>query len=305
MRILIIYLLLTGCSAQKTSSEFETVSMNSGVDTELKISENQTETYGPDNQNANEEIKALTEKEPVISLSVYSSLYSSLALVDLFKRLEKEQLNISMIDANGFAAVVAALYAKEKSSNALEWKLFSLLKKIEGIKPYSKEWKEVVESFLEDEFKNMRLEQLKIFLKIPFLSNEKMILLKTGKITEVLLKNLDLNDNENYFKRPAIYKRDLMESASDLNFNIVFLPKDIKFKLIDGYSWGIFTNYLGFIMKHSDEITKIETDRSLYLDELLPLSEINSAYSEGIKTTVEQFQAELKTWKEEITASSN
>lgn len=306
MKQIFFLLILISCAIQKPNTEIETVSINSVEDNKLTIKESKTDLIGPvDDSTDSDAINEIKEKNPVISLSIYSSIYSSLALVNLFKQLEKEEINISFLNANGFATVVCALYAKEKNSNTLEWKLFALLKQLEGQTPYKQEWRSAVANFLAKEFKGLKLEDLKLSLQIPFVMDGKVYLESRGAVEKVVLQNLDINDKSNYFLKPAIYKRNLVENNTDLNFNLVFLPEQIKFKLIDGYSWGIFTNYFGFLMKNSELISKVSTTKSMYVDELLPLSDINNAYQTGLNEIVEKFHNEIKQWREEITTSSN
>lgn len=306
MKIFFLLIIFISCATSKKSTDLDTVTFSNTHDDKLAISEDSMEVI-PIQVDTSDKLgdEVGREKKAVISLSFYSSLYSSLALVNFFKLIEQEEIDISVINANGFAAVVCALYAKEKNSNTLEWKLFALLKQLKGLRPYGKEWREVIAEFITKEFAKTELSELKISLQIPTIINNDIVMLKDSKVREVLLKNLDLENKTNYFKRPVLYKRNLVENRSDLNFNFVFIPSNIKFKLIDGYSWGIFTNYFGFILKNEQNINQIKTQQDIFIDDLAPLSDINGAYQAEAQQSIEKIQNEIKLWREEISSSSN
>lgn len=300
MKLIFLLLLIISCSTQKVTSDIETVSFQDNDQEKLKIKEQTIQDITNDNEAEKKE-----ERVPEISLSIYSSLYSSLGFLNLFTEIEKENIEINQITANGLAAVIAAVYAQDKSVNTLEWKLFKLLKSLKGITPYTSKWRERVEDFCKEEFKNKKLQDLKLAVIIPVYEQGILSIAKEGSIVDVLINNLQIESDKNYFKKPSIFKRDLVNQVSDLNFNATFLPEEMKFKLIDGYSWGIFTNYFGFLLKNSNDIYAMKTSTNLALDELLPLSDFKAAYAESAKIFVEKMSLEISNWKEEITASSN
>lgn len=302
MKYLILLVLFIGCSSQKITSEVETVTFQNDSNSELKIKDQTISDLKIDTQTS---VEKAEQKEPSISMSIYSSFYSSLALVELLKRLEKSETKVKSFSVNGLAAVIVSLYGIDESTNTLEWKLFKLLKGLKGLTPYKADWRKKVLEFCQNEFKNKKFSDLKFKVQIPTNDAAGRGFISEGLLTKAIEENLQIESNKNYFKKPAIFKRDLVNDVSDIHFNLSFIPQNIQFKLVDGYSWGIFTNYFGFILKNEAEINTIKTDADINIDELLPLGDITTTYNKSIEDFVETIQNEVNTWKEEFTASSN
>jgi hypothetical protein len=297
----LILLVLFSCAQTRVEYDITSVSLNTDDKETLEIDKNSQSDYGPSKEViSNEEEK---KRKAIVSLTLYSSIYHSLPFIEFIKQIEKKNLNISMISSQGFGSVLAALYAKEKSSSYLEWKLFDLLKRIKNLKPYTSEWKEILSVFIKEEFGVLKVSQLKLLLLIPQLVDGKVSLVQNSSVVEVLNSSLNLSNKHNFFYKPKNYIEEVELVGPDLSFSISFIPKVVQFKTLNGLEWGIYTRYLGHVMKSDSSIYVMRSERSSEIDNLEPLSDITKDYAKQINEYVQVLEQKIKEWQEESTTS--
>jgi len=303
MKYLFILTILFSCSQTSKISDIDGVDLTSGRNSSVEISKSKLDTYGP---NFNSDSAPTSKKRnPVVAINLYSTIYHSLAFVDLIKKLEKKQVKISMVSSSGFGSILAALYAKKASSSYLEWKLFELLKRLKGKEIYSSNWYKELHAFIKTEFKNVRMNQLKILFIVPETRSGKTRLNMSGKIVSAIKNSLNLKSKINYFQRPILYENQLKKSGADLVYSVGFLPSRVKFDKIDGFSWGQITKYYGILLKEKDRFTLMRSESLIELDRLAPVSTITGLYKNDINNLVDQIEQEFKNWEEENTSSLN
>jgi len=307
MKFLILSLtLFISCSRLPVDVDTDLIGVdldNMGADT-VEIDRSKNVGYGP--KQSVGDVTGPTKRIPVISLTLYSSIYHSLAILDLIKQLDKKNIKISMISSQGFGSVVAALYAKEKSTSYLEWKLFALLKKLKGQAVYSKVWNRTLGAFIEKEFNNLKVSQLKIlFLTPENNNNNKLFLSLTDKVSSVLKRTLNIKSDSNFLSKPKLYSSNLKKLGADLSYSLSFLPARINFNNITGFEWGIYTKYLGFVMSNPEDIRVFRSEKSAPLDQLNSLSDINKLYSSFFEEYTSAIIKDIEQWQEEFTSSSN
>jgi hypothetical protein len=302
MKFIVIILLLVSCSSKKITPEVETVSIQKPnnkslkIDTSLEIDE----VFEP-----KADLPSEVEIKSVKSLTIYSTLYSSLGLVEFFKRSEKKKHHFKVITANGFASIVSVLYAKKESASLLEWKLFELLKQIKGHIPFSKPWKRKIRSFMVKEFGSQTLDKLAVQVGIPEYNEENEITLSLkGGIVDNVMGSLDMGSSKAFYIRPIHYRGPLNMLNVDIKYQLSFVPSKFNFKKLEGYTWGIFTSYLSFIQDKPEDLILITTEKKLWIDKINPLSDIIHAYKKSIDDALIKFEEMEKEWKEENTASS-
>lgn len=310
MKILILILIfLTACATKDKSSEVATVSISNEEATKLEIDKQNSNDYGPTSGRenlSNDEEKNKESREPVIQLNIYSSLYASLALVEYLKMSEKENIKFSIILANGFASLISVLYAQDQSVSRVEWKLFELIKKLDGKIPFSGEWLETIQIFLTKEFKQKKLHQLKTLVSLPEIKNNQLILNSTGLIVDAVMKSLSMTNKTSYILSPIAYNQNESGLNPDIRKNISFIPRQVGFKNLIDYEWGVYASYLSFLDKSSNNYTLITTqdESKYYIDELTPLSDMTSPFNAGIEQNILELKESIKQWKEENTTSS-
>lgn len=298
----LILILLFSCSTAQKKEEIVNVEMSTDISANVEIDKTQNTSYGPSIETA-PKIKT-KPRSAVISLTLYTSMYQSLAFLDLIKKLEKNSINISMISSQGFGSVLAALYAKEKSTSYLEWKLFDLLKRLKGKKIYSKDWSQTINSFISAEFKGLKVNQLKILLLIPEFNGSSLVMNKSEKVSSVLKRAISLKEKSSFMTHPRLYHNDFTKMGADISLMLGFLPQFINFKNLDGYEWGVYTRYLGQVLKSENEVEILRTSKKVELDSLQPLSDINELYSVDLDLYIQTIIERHKQWQEENTNST-
>lgn len=295
MKLLFSFLILVNtlvsCSHFKKSNGLDTISLSEGDSSSLSIEEQAESTYGP---YYNEEISKnkLNEKRiPVHSLNVYSTLYSTLGIVQLFKVAERNNIKFSVITANGFGSLISVIYAKKNSSNYLEWKLFDLLKRIKGLPPFQKKWNDQIRVFLNKEFGSLELQQLNTLVFIPKVVGKEVKLLSSGKVVERVMAALKLDAASNQYLKPAPFTNDFRSYSSDFHLSIAFTAQRSELKNLSGYEWGIYTNYLSFLNRNTHLYQGISTSNIQVLDEVIPLSDVANSYQDSIEKVIKNYDA--------------
>jgi hypothetical protein len=308
IRLTLICFLIISCATQDKTNEVSTVSISTEQGAQLKISKKSSTDYGPTREGG--ETTTNTDegevRNPIVELNAYSTLYSSLALIEYLKRCEKENIKISVIRASGFASLIAVLYAENQSVNHVEWKLFELIKKIDKHTALSEKWLLSIQKFLEKEFKQKRLHQLKTLVAIPEVIDRKLNLNTTGKITDSIMNSLSTTKKVSFLLRPGLFHKLEKEFGSDIKATIAFLPEKIGFKNLIDYELGVYASYLSFLEKNRDEFSSISTSdgRKYYIDELAPLSDMTSPFDSNIDQHVKSLKNQIKEWKEQNSTSS-
>ena len=301
MRFFLLFFFVA-CSQTKTIEPFESVQITTasheGSSDAIKIKKSNLDS-NPENGETEKISKNIKEK-PTISLSLYSSLYHSLALLNLLKSIEQEEIKISMISSHGFGSLVVALYAKERSISSVEWSLFKLLKELKDEKMYTPSWRDKVDRFIDDEFKNLRLDQLKVKLVLPqVVAGDKIDFITKGNIASILKRNLLLTAADNFLQKPDIYHYTIERFGIDINLAVSFIPETPSFEHLNGHSYGVITRLLGLVMNSQEDITLIKTTKNLSLDKIYPLADINDSYQDGVNIYVKQISQIYTKWQED------
>lgn len=301
--VFLIIFSLSSCTLYKRSSDMDTISIGDGQDRGLTIDSESSDDYGPSSGDS-AQIAEAGEQKIINSLTVYSTLYSSLGMVDLLAQAEKKKILFSLIAANGFASLISVLYAKEKSSNYLEWKLFDLLKRLKSKTPFTNDWEETIRAFLKKEFGEMQLQQLKVLVLIPEKVGHEIRLSSTGSVVEKVMASLSLKNKKSFYLNAKKIDVELASFGIDLNLSVAYLPKKPSFKNLTGYQWGLFTTYLSFIDRNEQLYRAINTNDEQVVDEVSPLSDLKNAYYDSISEVLDDYIQEIEQWKIENSTSS-
>lgn len=295
----LIFLVIFSCTTkQKVNDSFtETVSLEGTTEAiSVDVNKESVDTYGPTFHGEQQDLqKSTTERAPVVTLDFVPSLYASLSYITLFKELEKKKIYPNIMVANGFSLIIASLYGKYKNSNKLEWKVFALLRKLQGIKVYSSEWYDEIESFLNDEFGNTRIEQLKVLVVVPG-SLKKQKLVTTGKVSQVIMDSLSLTNSYAFINKPHFkYQSKVKELGSDLYFVVNSLPKKFNFKTPNGFVWGLYTRISGLYDNVDKNVLNIKSDIK-FLDTLPNLSDLLINTRSDVSQITDTISQEITEW---------
>jgi hypothetical protein len=145
-------------------------------DTELASSPSETEK------------KPIEQKKASIALIFGPGLNRTVGYSTFLKALKKQNVEVEMVSGTGMGAIVAAHFASGKTPQKLEWLFFKFFNETKGKKPYSNSWKKSLEEVFLKEFKNVKVEDLKIPLVVPvYQKNPPMVKnINKGNLFELL-----------------------------------------------------------------------------------------------------------------------
>lgn len=237
MKIIILLFLFSSCSIKKLSKPetSSTVDLVKDEKTEVVV-----DTV-VDTTQVTEEIKVKK-----YNFLLISGGYDSFVLMDLFKHLEKNQINneINEYYSCGIGSLVLALYANSESFNQFEWKIFKLKSILKINKEiFSADWNKTLKGFVESEFHDKKIEELYktiAFIKIDEDQN-KIKVIRKGKVANFLLSELDSKRNKKNQSFMWTKKFDLKRLDNQKDLNLIVLntaPKKLNMQNPDGYIWG-------------------------------------------------------------------
>lgn len=284
MNILInfILLFLLSCSSvqNKSKSNDEVVNINDLYELKnIQISEKVPVNYGP-SLIAYEKYEEAQKKEAkLFSIDFYPALYKSFGYISLFKELEKKELKPAVVSSFGFSSVVVALYAKNMKANIVEWKSYSLYQDLKEYSPYSKDWLKTVKDFLEKEFGNLKLSQLKILMLIPSPKGTGISVSPTKLVSKAIMKSLYISkQNSLMVKGDKNYLSSFDKYGVEIPFRVSLLPSRISMKNDDKTINKIYQD-LVLPSTEKNNVFVQATDTAIQIDSIHNLSdEINQAY---------------------------
>jgi hypothetical protein len=134
------------------------------------------------------EVKTFKQKKTSIALIFGPGLNRTVGYSTFLKALKKQNIEVEMVSGTGMGAIVAAHFASGKTPQKLEWLFFKFFNETRGKKPYSNSWKKSLEEVFLKEFKNVKVEDLKIPLVIPVYQKNPPMLknINKGNLFELL-----------------------------------------------------------------------------------------------------------------------
>lgn len=296
--ILFIFSFSVSCSFNpKSESGFiETVNIDkdqSNIETDI-TDKSEHNTYGPVFEEPANSTEEKSKRVPVLAIDLTPSLYASFAYLSLLRELEKKQIYPNVINTSSFTLVVATLYAKYRSVNKVEWKIFSLLKELKNLTIFTGDWYDEIEKFLEKEFKNKRIEQFKILITIPEGKNSKK-LIKTGRVVNVLMNSMRISKKTNFINQPHLsYRSKIQNLGVDLYFSVNTLPRNFSFKIPNGFVWGLYTRVSG--MMHNDDQVYFIGHQLSKIDMVPNLSDLFGSSSNSVREISEKIIDNYEDW---------
>ncbi len=291
MRYLIIFLFSFSCSSYQ---------QNKNISSTVQLKNNEKNIVIDSNVEVpSRKVEKVEVKVPNVGIFLYPTLYTSLAVVELLRQLEAVHIKVNTISSFGYGAVIAALYAKEGTTSYLEWKIFALLRKLEGYTPYTKEWEKVILNFIELEFKNLKVNELKLSLVIPGIKSNPD---RSITVADVLKSTLDIANKNHFITSKDFYFNIDSIIKTDIQFNIMFLPKEIGFEKLSSFNYGVYTYYLGQVMD-KDFIKIVHAESEIKLDKIYSSSDIYTLFFSNIVILRDHIEEDVSSWREDNSSS--
>jgi len=203
MKFLFALILIVSCASQKKTIK-KTVDSKTEI---ISYEEDYKKTV--EKVEKIEEVEILENKEnkiKKIDLYLLASGSNAYAYVGLLKKLSKmSRVRVVGISGSGFSSIIAALYAKYKSANMVEWKLFKMRDDLMESQFYSKSWRDRLITFIDNEFSEDKK------LKVPYLEI-------TGTLNDYLKSQLETR-NLMRSKKNFIYVSALNETFNKGELN--------------------------------------------------------------------------------------
>lgn len=288
--------LLQSCANHriKHSGESVPLTVDSSVNNYLEI---ENSSYGP------EPIKNSYEKQkmrsPIWGVYLVPAGSLSFSYLECLEKLEHKGIKLKVIAGSDMSALIAAMYAKYKNKNIIQWKIFKLQIKLKKLKLwYGKEWLETITSFIRDEFKDDRIEKMSILPLIPLIENGNVIVKGAGLISDILEDNFRLNGKVTSYLVGNEHSptRIFSKVGVDLYATLSVLPDKIDFKSPDDFIWGVYSK-LPYMLSSEEYYFKINgLEHSL--DEIVEYNTYKKEIENDLTRTVDLLEEMQKDWFE-------
>ena len=298
MRVFLAVFLIVSCSVNERSNkrdykaQVETVDL--GEDQKSKSleidSKEKRSAIGP--SFSDEEVKK-SAKVLIPGIYIGAGIYRSIQSLQLVKMLKKKGMSFQIFSGSGMGLVVASYLAAGKTIDQIEWFLFKLQRKLEGISPYTKDWGKLLISESEKFVGVKNIEHFKSILIVPLYDEKlkKMSYKKKGSYRSYLWSSLNMKTKDmystpllkNYYSTAGLKK-----NSVDRVICINNLGERIKIERINHYVLGIFNRLKSF---SSQEVNKwdfnLASRSELALDNLKNISDFRVEGSTGVEGQLE------------------
>ena len=199
------------------------------------------------------------EKKKVIGMILSPGLYKSISYIPMLACLEEIGAEVHYVSGSGFSSIVASLYAYGFTPEQIEWKLYKLVGELSEYEVYSSEWKELLNEFIDKEFKQKKIENSKKALALNSYSfeNKNNETLFRGEINSILKANIsyqDQNGNLNpLFGSPYDVIKNL-KTRVDYIIYVDSLGKELKLNSTNNYIFGLYSKAVGYNLKNEFDV---------------------------------------------------
>lgn len=286
-----LYLLLTfilcSCQNRTIKNDLSTINFQNDNKVKINIEKDPLNSYAEKIERKDEKTKV---KKRIIAVKLMPALYNSFLYVQLIKKLNKENMDITVIESNGFTSVIAALYANSETVSEFEWKIFKLYKALEGLKTFYGKWQTAVIEFVKKEFQNKKLYQLNKLLLIPRIAKNKAIYNHDLKVSEAISLELQDKTRKTFYINPVFDFSSMKQvSHCDYCFNLSVNSKNIKLLNYSSDQLGAFSKITGLVFKNKEKIFILDQVVS-EMDKLNGLEIFYNQYDEKIDKLIDEIK---------------
>lgn len=223
-------------------SDFAGVSMDAKGDSpsflpSIEDTISEAQSYGPAPIKIEQTESAEGQKKKALALILSPGLYRSIAQLALLREFERSSVDLHMLSGVGFGAIVAALYACGKTPEKIEWIFYKFYSRAKDIAPHSEKWFKVLETTLQGELGDKRIEQANKVFILPLFdtSKQELVLFKKGPLVKLLIDNMRVTPKlkSNYLStiRHKIYfPKTLKKMGADLVLGVNVLNERLFFE---------------------------------------------------------------------------
>lgn len=181
--------------------------------------------------------------------------------------------------------------------------MFALNKLLNNKRPFSREWKEIIVGFIKAEFKSSKVGDLKVKLLIPNLNEGEIVYNKDALIVDLIRSALEIEGKGNFFNSKVVLYNLDNYLETNLVYNIAFLPEHIRFKYLNGLEYGIYTKYLGNLLKEKEKVNLIQSRDNSEIDVMASSTDIIKLYQDNLSIFSEKIKKQYDEWKEDNSSS--
>jgi hypothetical protein len=233
-------------------------------------------------------LNGTSREYPVIGLILGPGLYRTAAYVGVLKAFEKQRIPVQILGGVEMGAVVAALYAKSRSSNVLEWDIFRAFEKLPRNNPIlGKKWRDWWGNWLTAIFEGRAMESLALMLIIPAYdtANGNVEYFRRGEISPLLITSLDVFQTSEQLLSPIHAEifdpGPFREQGAEFVIGLDVLSCGINFKKGDGHIVGLYQRTAAKIIAEKDrldgfwglDLGDIDLDDTTAISKLIRLGE--------------------------------
>lgn len=257
-------------------------------------------TYGP----LNDVVVIKSEKKivtPIIAIHLAPAAYHSSAYIALFKSLEKRKIKIAVISAEGFSSVIAALYAKYESSKLLEWKIYKLFGLLSSEKYLSQAWFTKLDDFLDDEFKDIKMNQLPKLFLLPEIIDNKIHLIANQEVRSAVKNSLMVfksQVNSSLVSEQVYFNNEIKKYCSaDMIFHVGVLQDNLSWKESNEKIKNIYDKKFSKINQVNGEFLLLDSINRP-IDSVNMVSEVEKMIFKSSETITHKIQSVIQKWRE-------
>lgn len=304
--ILSYILMISSCSSfnqTKTVSENLVELEISDKDKQLNI-DDQTkqfdQVYGPSFKDLNQNTQEVKTPSPIVAIHLAPAGMQISGYLSLFNELESRNIKINIISGEGLSTIIAALYAKYQNSAMLEWKLYELFGKIKNSQFLSNQWKIKLKDFLEEEFKDTKMNQLSSLLIFPLEISGELKLVDDYLIIKGLMSSLEINPkqyNSSLLNEKVDYSDFISKKFNpDIIIQVGIYTNDVSFKESNVILRDIYSKKLTSLSKKSEFFLNLE-NLNFPLDQVNNISVARKRTASSAKSIVNKIEEKIIKWK--------
>lgn len=296
--VLIITFILLMCSCTRFSknknTDLQTVELNL---TENSISESPVVNpkdnlglYGPDIED--EIYKQARPRNKTIAVIIGPAIYNSIESLRLLQCMEKLGQKVNLVLGHGFSLILAAMYAQGDSIETIRWKVFKEMRKIRGLKPYSKKWSKSWLKFVDKNISHGKIKESQRSLWF-FKPLSRVSYTAKGSLQGYFKKNLLVDRRDFSLKYNFLEESKLAFLPVEKIFYVNAISEKFTLKYNDDYLVGLFSKAYSHSKKiKSKNITVININISKKLDEenMYDSSYVDETFCKNIERTLGNYE---------------
>lgn len=252
----IIIVLVSSCG-QMTTDPKDTEAKSLGVDAfsgtdrtvpDIKNGDSPIDSLGP---LPNEEVlnsKKSDKKIPAVSLVLGPGLNRVRCYIPILKNIEKEGVKVHIVSGSGMGAVLASMYAMGLTPDKIEWQFHKFGRKAKDLKPFSKDWRDLVDKTFLKQLKGKKIQNGKkrLILSLYNIKQNKTVYLTRGDLYWTLKQHLKLGQylKKSNFMAPfhkEIYNLlEMQRLGADIVGGLDVLTSSVEFQRVDHFLLGTY-----------------------------------------------------------------